>query len=247
MKRTPVFVAVLCVLVCSVYAAPSLTEARKKLLERLAGNVRSRQTNMKDATIQELDDIAKVQLFEFITRGMKQIGRRTMHLLSGNSPPESKTKVNTAASAQNRMIACQDFQKGIGDDVEAQNRIIACQDFQQGIGDDVEAQNRMIACQDFQQGIGDDVEAQNRMIACQDFSEGVGDDEVAKAQVFDSVKRRIKWIRNKLKSLLHGGSKTPEPETEPEQSDTTEAPALKQSYENEAEIEILAKLLADLE
>ena len=144
MKRTPVFVAVLCVLVCSVYAAPSLTEARKKLLERLAGNVLLKQMNRMDAAIQELDDNAKAQLFRFIKNGMKRIGRGTMHLLSGNSPPERKTtKADTAASAQNRMIACQDFQRGIGDDVEAQNRMIACQDFSEGVGDDEVAKAQM--------------------------------------------------------------------------------------------------------
>ena len=70
MKGTPVFAALLCVLVCSVYAAPSLTEARKKLLERLARNVRSRQTNRMDATIQELDNMVKAQLVRQIFPSM---------------------------------------------------------------------------------------------------------------------------------------------------------------------------------
>ena len=135
MKRTPVFVAVLCVLVCSVYAAPSLTEARKELLERLAGNVLLKQVSRMDVTIQELDDKAEEQLFGFIKHGIRRIGPGIRHLLSGNSPPESEAKVNAAASAQDRMIACQDFQDGIGDSVEAQNSMIACQDFIKGLGD----------------------------------------------------------------------------------------------------------------
>ena len=32
------------------------------------------------------------------------------------------------------MIACQDFQDGIGDSVEAHNSMIACQDFIKGLG-----------------------------------------------------------------------------------------------------------------
>ena len=105
MKRTPVFVAVLCVLVCSVYAAPSLIEARKELLERQAGNVLLKQVSRMDATIQELDDKAEEQLFGFIKHGIRRIGPGIRHLLSGNSPPESEAKVNAAASAQDRMKA----------------------------------------------------------------------------------------------------------------------------------------------
>ena len=68
-------------------------------------------------------------------------------------------------------------------------------------------------------------------------SNGNGSDRKAKAQMFSFIKRWLKWIRNKL----CGRSTTLE------LTGSTEAPAILQNFDNEAEIESLAKLLTKLE
>ena len=68
-------------------------------------------------------------------------------------------------------------------------------------------------------------------------SNGNGSDRKAKAQMFSSIKRWLKWIRNKL----CGRSTRLEP------TGSTEGHAVLQNFDSEAEIENLAKLLTKLE